>query len=148
MVKLKKHLKKKSYLPNKVRLTKTNHLEIKAKLNGVKGVFILDTGASNTCVGIGKEEKFHLEFTDSELKAAGAGATDMETFMSAKNTLAIGSWETKKQKIVLFDLSHVNTALELHNASPVDGIIGADVLIKSKGVIDYKSLHLYVRKKM
>jgi predicted aspartyl protease len=145
MVKLKKHLMKKSYSPNKVRLTKTNHLEIKAELNGVIGIFILDTGASNTCVGLGKGEKFQLEFTESELKAAGAGATEMETFMSTKNSLAIGNWKTKKQKIVLFDLSHVNTALELHDASPVDGIIGADVLKKAKGIIDYKSLHLYLK---
>lgn len=146
MIKLKKLLKNKSYSPNKISLTKTNHLEIEAELNGVKGVFILDTGASNTCVGLDKGAKFNLEFTESDLKAAGAGATEMETFVSTKNLFVIGDWRTKKQKIVLFDLSHVNTALELHNASTVDGIIGADVLIKSKGVIDYKSLHLFVRK--
>ncbi|MBT8235204.1 MAG: retroviral-like aspartic protease family protein [Bacteroidia bacterium] len=147
MVKLKKLLKKKSYSANKLTLTKTNHLEIEVELNGVKGIFILDTGASNTCVGLDKGEKFHLDFTESDVKAAGAGATEMDTFVSTKNTLAIGGWRTKKQKIVLFDLSHVNTALEIHSASPVDGIIGADVLQKAKGVIDYNSHKLYVRKK-
>ena len=146
MAKLKKLLKKKSYSANKLTLTKTNHLEIEAKLNGVTGIFILDTGASNTCVGLDKGEKFHLDFTESDVKAAGAGATEMDTFVSTKNTFTIGGWSTKKQKIVLFDLSHVNTALEIHNASPVDGIIGADVLKKAKGVIDYNSQKLYVRK--
>ncbi|NND15329.1 MAG: clan AA aspartic protease [Eudoraea sp.] len=145
MVSLKKVLKNNSYSSNKVTLTKTNHLEIKAKLNGVEGIFILDTGASNTCVGLDKGEKFNLEFTESDLKAAGAGATEMETFVSSKNKLVIGSWRSKKQQIVLFDLSHVNSALELHDASPVDGIIGADVLKKAKGVIDYKSFRLYLR---
>ena len=147
MVKLKKLLKKKSYTATKLTLTKTNHLEVEAELNGVKGIFILDTGASNTCVGVDKGEKFHLEFTESDIKAAGAGATEMDTFVSNKNSLAISAWKTKKQKIVLFDLSHVNTALEIHNASPVDGIIGADVLKKSKAVIDYNSQKLYLRKK-
>ena len=147
MVKLKKLIKKKSYTPTKLTLTKTNHLEIEAELNGVKGIFILDTGASNTCVGLDKGEKFHLEFTESDVKAAGAGATEMDTFVSGKNSLTISAWKTKKQKIVLFDLSHVNTALELHDASPVDGIIGADVLKKAKGVIDYNTTTLFVRKK-
>jgi len=147
MVKLKKLLKKKSYTATKLTLTKTNHLEIEAELNGVKGIFILDTGASNTCVGVDKGEKFHLEFTESDVKAAGAGATEMDTFVSSKNSLTISAWKTKKQKIVLFDLSHVNTALELHDSSPVDGIIGADVLKKAKGVIDYNTTTLYVRKK-
>jgi len=148
MISLKKLLKKKSYSPVKINLTQTNHLEIEVVLNGVKGLFLLDTGASDTCVGLDKGEKFKLEFAESDIKAAGAGATEMQTFFSEKNVLEIGAWRSKKQKIVLIDLSHVNSALKQHNASQVDGIIGADVLKKSKGVIDYKSLHLYLHKKL
>ncbi|MEC7262760.1 MAG: acid protease, partial [Bacteroidota bacterium] len=51
-----------------------------------------------------------------------------------------------KLKIVLFDLVHVNQALVSHNALPVDGIIGADVLKKGKAVIDYNKKCLYLKK--
>ena len=101
-------------------LTETNHFEISAKINGVMGRFILDTGASNTCVGLDKADHFQLVSRSSEIKAAGAGASEMETFVSEKNRLEIGKWKFKKQQIVLFDLIHVNEALVAHKALPVD----------------------------
>ncbi len=128
-------------------LTATHHLELTAAINGISGRFILDTGASNTCVGVDKMEVFKLNSEASEVKAAGAGATDMETQLSTENTLQIGHWKKKKIKIILFDLSHNNEALTSHEALPVDGIIGADVLEKGKAVIDYKSGTLYLKKK-
>lgn len=145
MSSLKKFLKKKKYVKIPLILTKTNHFAIMAKINGVKGRFILDTGASNTCVSFDKIEYFKLTSEASEIKAAGAGATNMETLISTKNRINIGKWKKKKLKIVLFDLVHVNEALTSHNARPVDGIIGADVLIKAKAVIDYGKCCLYMK---
>jgi len=142
---IKKALKKKSYASISFVLTKTHHLEIEAKINGVKGLFILDTGASNTCVGIDRSSIFELDFEVSDVKAAGAGATHMETYVSTKNHLQIGPWKNKKQEIVLFDLQHVNQALKEHNARTVDGIIGADVLKKAKAIIDYSKKRVYLK---
>ena len=147
MASLRKFLKNKDYISVPLVLTATNHFEINASINGVKGRFILDTGASNTCVGFDKLEFFDLTSKDSKIKAAGAGATDMETQISTKNSIAIGSWKKKKIKIVLFDLIHVNEALTAHKAMPVDGIIGADVLKKAKAVIDYDKRCVYLKRK-
>lgn len=147
MSSLKKYLKKKGYYGIPLTLTNTNHLELTAKINGQKGKFILDTGASNTCVGFDRIQHFNLKSKESKIKAAGAGATDMETLTSKKNTIKIDKWKHKKLKIVLFDLIHVNTALTTHEAEPVDGIIGADVLNKGKAIIDYKKKRLYLKVK-
>ncbi len=73
----------------------------------------LVTGASNTCVGFSKLTHFKLTSKASEIKAAGAGAIDMETHISSKNKIEIGKWKNKKINIILFDLTHVNHALEL-----------------------------------
>lgn len=147
MSSLKKILLKKGYVKIPLVITASNHLEIFAKINKVKGRFILDTGASNTCVGLDKIDFFHLVSIDSDVMAAGAGATNMTTRLSHNNHLKIGDWKNKNQEIVLFDLSHVNTALTAHNALPVDGIIGADILLRSKAYIDYKNHCLYLKKK-
>ena len=144
---LKNILEKKKYIRIPLILTATNHFEITAKLNGIAGRFILDTGASNTCVGMDKTEFFNLISRDSEIKAAGAGATNMLTQISSKNKIEIGNWNRKKIKIVLFDLSHVNEALTSHNALPVDGIIGADLLKRSKAIIDYDKKCVYLKPK-
>jgi len=143
---LSKFLKKKNFIKTNLKLTNTDHFEVIAKINGIKGRFILDTGASNTCVGFDKIEFFNLKSKSSDIKAAGAGATNMKTLVSKKNKVQIGKWKMKKLKIVLFDLNHVNEALISQNATPVDGIIGADVLKKGKAVIDYRKKDVYLKK--
>ncbi len=145
MASLKKLLLQKKYIKVPLVLTATNHFEIEAQINGVKGRFILDTGASNTCIGFDKIDLFELTSEETEIKAAGAGATNMETLIAPKNRIQIGGWKKKKIKIVLFDLVHVNEALTAHNALPVDGIIGADVLKKAKAVIDYGKSCVYLK---
>lgn len=142
---LKDFLINRGYTKVKMHLTKTNHFEIKVTLNGVKGLFILDTGASNSCVGFEAVENFKLKAKDSEIKAAGAGATDMTTQISKKNSVKIGKWKKDKIALILFNLTHVNTALINHNSKPVDGIIGADLLKKAKAIIDYKNKDLYLK---
>jgi len=137
-------LRKENYKKIKFKITKTQHLLIKATLNGVKGNFILDTGASNSCVGFDRIEWFQLVASNSKTKASGAGATGMETQIAEKNILQIGTWKTVNFSIVIFDLSHVNEALIQQKAKPVHGIIGADVLLQGKGIIDYANQYLYL----
>ncbi|WP_297806251.1 retropepsin-like aspartic protease [uncultured Polaribacter sp.] len=146
MKRLEKILKQHKYIKIKLKKIASNHLELKAKINDVKGRFILDTGASNSCVGLDLIDYFKLSTEESESKAAGAGATDMETLLSKDNHLKIGAWKTKKGDLVLFDLSHVNNALTQHNVKEVHGIIGADVLQKGKAFIDYNKNVLYLKK--
>ncbi|OIQ29370.1 MAG: acid protease [Bacteroidetes bacterium MedPE-SWsnd-G2] len=145
MKNLSKFLSKKDYTKIKLRLTKTNHFEIKASINGAKGVFILDTGASSSCVGFEHESFFKLTSEESEVKATGAGASNLNTAVSKKNLLKIGKWKKKKFDLILFDLSHVNEGLVNHDSTPVHGIIGADVLKKGKAIIDYDNKVLFLK---
>jgi hypothetical protein len=133
------------YTRVKLKQTKTNHLELKARINDVLGRFILDTGASNSCLGFESIEQFKLNAEDSKIKAAGAGATDMFTRIAKKNHIKIAKWKYKRLDLVLFDLSHVNSALTYHNAKPVDGIIGGDILKKAHAIIDYNKKYLYLK---
>ena len=142
---LRDFLLNKNYTKIKLHLTKTNHFEIKATINGKKGLFILDTGASSSCVGYESINRFKIKAKDSIIKAAGAGDSNMETKISKKNKVKIGKWHHNKIVLVLFNLTHVNTALINNNATPVDGIIGADILKKGKGIIDYEKKYLYLK---
>lgn len=142
---LKTFLLNKGYSKIKLKLTTTNHFEIKAVINGVKGRFILDTGASSSCVGFEAIERFNLKVKDSEIKAVGAGASNMMTKISKSNNLKIGHWKKNRVALILFNLTHVNEGLINHNAEPVDGIIGADILKKGKAIIDYEKKYLYLK---
>ncbi len=144
---LKEFLFDQGYVRIKLKKTITNHFEIKAKINGVKGNFILDTGASKSCVGIVDSDHFELKTKASEHKASGAGPSEIDTLISSKNNIAIGKFKLKKISLILIDLSHINKALEKQEASPVKGILGADVLLKGKAIIDYNKKYLYLLNK-
>ena len=137
-------LKKEKYKKIKFKVTKTKHLLIKASVNGVKGNFILDTGASNSCVGFESIELFKLTASHSKTKAAGAGAIGMFTQIAKSNKLQIGRWKENDFHLVVFDLSHVNAALQEYKSKQVQGIIGADVLIAGDAIIDYSECCLYL----
>lgn len=138
-------LQKKKYKKVKFKVLKTQHLLITGKIYGVKGNFILDTGASNSCVGLEGIKKFQLYTEISETKAAGAGATGMETQLSENNLLQLSWWKSSNLNLIVFDMSHVNLALQQYKTKPVDGIIGADVLLQGKGIIDYYNHYLYLK---
>lgn len=146
MISLKSILLKKGYVKIKLIKTNTNHFEFKAKINGVKGRFILDTGASSSCVGFDRTEYFELEALASKVKAAGAGNSEIDTKEAKGNAIRIGKWKYESLDLVLFDLTHINTALENHGAKKVHGIIGADVLDKGHAIIDYKKKRLFLKK--
>lgn len=146
MKRLQEILKKENYKKIKFKVTKTQHLTIKATINGVKGDFILDTGASNSCVGFESIALFNLKASNSKTKAAGAGATGMMTQLAKENFLQMGSWKCPDFHLVIFDLSHVNEALRQHKTKEVQGIIGADVLLEGEAIIDYSSRYLYLKK--
>ena len=145
MTALRAHLEENGFHRIPLKKLVTGHYKLYAKINAIEGNFILDTGASNCCVGFEYIAYFSLDSEDSEVKAAGAGAINMETKLTRKNTLSINSKKFPSIDLVLFDLSHVNEALNQANENSIHGIIGADFLKKSRAVIDYGRNCLYVK---
>ena len=123
----------------------TNHYVVIASLNGTLGRFILDTGASTTCVSTELATHFHLNPKPSEEKASSASANELDTEVAHHNELVIGSWSSKRRSVVLFDMQAVNHALQKHDIETVDGIIGADILQSVNAIIDYKNDWLYLK---
>ena len=138
-------LKNEGYISVGLKKTGTNHYQIKSKINDINGLFILDTGASNTCVDLNLFEKFDLIFEESEIKASSATDLMSETKISKKNNLQIGKWINNNCSVILFKMDHINKALNEREIQNVDGIIGADILKKGKAIIDYEKNRLYLK---
>ena len=141
---LNKFLKKSGYCSVKLIFLETKHYLIEAKVNGVSGKFILDTGASNSCICISLEDKFKLISKDSKEKASSATSQMTHTKISKRNAIQIGKWEDKIN-LITFDMSHINNALSEKKINPIDGIIGADILKKSKAILDYNLNNLHLK---
>lgn len=138
-------LRSKGYTRVRLQTLPTNHYVVDATLNGVEGRFILDTGASTTCVSAELTAHFHLNAKPSEEKASSASANELDTEVAHHNELVIGSWLSKRRSVVLFDMQAVNHALQKLDIKSVDGIIGADILQSTKAVIDYQNNWLYLK---
>ena len=143
-VTLNKFLKNDGYCSVKLVFLETKHYLVEAKLNGVKGKFILDTGASNSCICTSLEDKFKVISKESKEKASSANSEMTHTMISKSNMIQIDKWEDKIN-LISFDMNHINNALSQKKVPPIDGIIGADILKKSKAILDYKSNKLYLK---
>ena len=141
---LNKFLKRKGYSSVKLIFLETKHYLIEAKVNGVSGRFILDTGASNSCVCTSLENNFNIISQETIEKASSATNEISNTKISKNNTIQIGKWENKIN-LITFDMSHINHALNEKKIYSVSGIIGADILKKSKAILDYNKNKLYIK---
>ena len=141
---LNKFLKTCGYNSVKLIFLETKHYLIEAKVNGIDGRFILDTGASNSCICTSLEDKFKVISKESKEKASSANSEMTHTKISKSNIIQIGKWEDKIN-LISFDMNHINNALSQKKVSPIDGILGADILKKSNSILDYKSNKLFMK---
>ena len=119
-------------------LTSSNHILIECKINYVSGIFIVDTGASNSCINYLLSTKFNVEFKKSNEAASSATNEISETYYSKNNTLKIGDFQKNDFDLVLFDMTFINNSLKEKGVSYVDGIIGSDILNELNVCINYK----------
>ncbi len=119
-------------------LTRSNHILIECKINYVSGIFIVDTGASNSCINYLSSTKFNVEFKKSNETASSATNEISETYYSKDNTLEIDDFKKNNFGLVLFDMTFINNSLNEKGVSEVDGIIGSDILNELNAIISYK----------
>ena len=120
------------------KLTNSNHILIECYINYVSGIFIVDTGASNSCINYLSASKFNIEFEVSNEKASSATDEINEIFTSKKNIIKIGDFQKNDFDLVLFDMTFINNSLKEKGVSAVDGIIGGEILNELNACINYK----------
>lgn len=126
-------------------ISKTNHLILSCKINGVEGSFIIDSGASNSCIDTNLSSKFKLKTSLSQENANSATNTITKMYTSDKNILQIEELLYKDFYIYLFDMSHINQTFKHCGIEKIDGIIGGDILKKFKAIIDYDKKNISLK---
>lgn len=122
----------------KIDILETNHILIECEINGILGKFIIDSGASNSCIDYKKSEKFNLEFEISNESASSATNKINKTYISKKNTVKIDNWLVNDFDLILFNMKKIVKTLTSICKVEIDGIIGSDILIKGKAIINFK----------
>jgi len=116
------------------------HLQMKIFVNGKPANVIIDTGASRTVfdkTGIKNFEKKTKAKLHHKL-SSGLGTNTMKSHKINIAEVKLGTIKIKNYEAVLLDLTHVNQSYIQIGLSPIDGIIGSDLLHKYKASISYE----------
>lgn len=124
------------------------HLLLEIRIFDTPFIVVLDTGASKTAFDKTMLQEHQQAIIHSSDKlSTGLGTNDMESFTATIPELQLGELIINNIEVAVLDLSAINIAYSQLNHPQVLGVIGGDILMKYKGVIDYgkKELRLKTR---
>ncbi len=105
---------------------------------------VIDTGASRTVFDktLISELALPEALLNTEKLSTGLGTTSIESFLIRIPDLKIGNLLLSPSEYVVIDLSNINNVYETMQLQSVVGVIGGDILMRFKAIIDYNRLIL------
>lgn len=117
------------------------HVMVKGLIHGKEASFLIDTGASRSVFDLKTVSNFieNPEFEKKEGLTAGVGSSDLESATFLIKSLRIGVLEINDYEAVALDLENVHEMYAKLGLPHIDGIIGGDLLMRHKAIINYKA---------
>jgi len=115
------------------------HPLVKVKVFGKKFTVVLDTGASKTAFDqtMLLQAYEHAILTISDRLSTGLGTSNMKSSTMIINDMYIGKLLVDEFEVAVLDLSTINVAYGQLGHPEVLGVLGGDILMKYKAVINY-----------
>ncbi len=139
------YLKSLGYIEVPFTVTRVNHIVVHAKVNGEDVVLIVDTGASQTCIAESCAERLGLTSGRVEKVAVSFALPKRTKALSKLDSLDIGSLHLTNFETWLVDFSYINMIVQMKGEEFRDGVLGADILRRTRAVIDYKCCKMYLK---
>lgn len=145
MPSLKRELNQKGYTSHNIRIaTKSRHIVTKVTINGKTARFIIDTGASASCIDERLMDDFQL-IPEAMNQQIGTASGSLIPRVAHNNILELGEWRYENASILTMDMTFINNALKSEGMRSVHGLLGADYLIASQAIIDYGKQQIYLK---
>jgi hypothetical protein len=122
----------------------TGHFAVDGVADGTPFALIVDTGASHTIVDRQRARRFRLVVTEQRGEATGLGGGGHRVATGVLRDVAMGPLRIDSLPVSVLDLGHINQTLRAQRAGVVDGILGADLLVRKRAIIDYGARRLYL----
>ena len=78
------------------------------QINNIEGYFIIDTGASNSCVGFKHKDFFKLEKFVKSYSASGAGSEKFDAYKTKKAFVSHNGNKIEKINFLLIEMDSIN----------------------------------------
>lgn len=117
------------------------HILLEGHFNdGTTANWIIDTGASKSVLDNNLTSFFETIDSENEddYQSAGINQGMMETSVGRIFYMAFGQLEITDQKVALIDLNHVNDIYGKYTSYRIAGLLGGDILMHYRCVIDYE----------
>jgi len=123
------------------------HPLVEVVVFGKPFLVVLDTGASKTAFDktILQQANATALFMETDKLSTGLGTNTMQSFTLMLTDLHIGDLHVGDFEVAVLDLSAINHAYGQLNKPSVLGVLGGDILMKYKAVIDYGNQTLTVK---
>jgi hypothetical protein len=108
--------------------------------DGTASNWIIDTGASKTVLDSNLTQCYEsIEANpDEDYQSAGINQGMLDTTVGMIPQLQFGELMMTNQKVALINLNHVNEIYEKFASYKISGLLGGDILMQYKCIIDYK----------
>lgn len=120
------------------------HIAVDVLFDGVLKHMIVDTGASRTTFDSNRLELLEDQKTPNEEASAGLGTSDMESYSFEIGVVEMGKVEVHGFEGIALNLANINESYAEMDLPPVDGVLGGELLVKCKAVIDYEKMILEI----
>ncbi|UCC48896.1 MAG: retropepsin-like domain-containing protein [Gemmatimonadota bacterium] len=141
---LAEHLESNGYVRVLLERTSIGQLLVQARVNGQPMTMILDTGASHTLLHREAAKRIGVEGRASSCEATGAGGST-ETLTASLEEFGLNEIPLGPKTVPVIDLGSVNAKLESAGVSPVDGVVGVDVLGEANAVVEFEHATLFLK---
>lgn len=116
---------------------------VPASVNGVDGVFLVDSGASHTVLDQKFAQRCVRNFGPSNLRLAWLGSRNAQTMSGQVDEIIIGNYRKEGPiRLHILNLDAINQAPSRQTGQRIDGILGSDFLIGHRASINYQSREL------
>lgn len=140
-------LAKENYTEISLEQTPIGHFQTEAILDGITVNFIIDTGAASTVLDLEFAQTNHMCIENTGEQGGGVGSSQMDFYKLQPKLLVISGFSLHDPIMYAMDFQHVKQALISKGIeNPAQGVIGADILITHKAIIDYGNQKLYLKK--
>ena len=127
---------------NSLKIHNLSKLIVKASVNGKNGFFLIDTGSSISLINSSQLKRYKLEENPFDhRKAIGVNGSRVLIRKVSNSNVVLGE-SFSHDNFYSMDLSRISASILAETGIKIVGIIGADLLIKYNGVIDYNQRYL------